>query len=517
MLSNPAFSFRVSNQSKNLFEVVSFTGREGISEIYEFTILLISEQADVDSASMMQGLATFSVNPPFSGESPAVFSGVIVSCEALHRIQDYHLYRVCMRHKFWRLSLPVFSRVFVDQKPQDFMTTALDDGEMHSGVDYDMRLHGGYRAYDFVCQYNESAFAFVSRWLESLGIYYWFAHADDGGKCIMADDKSAHAHLGGHEKCRFAPPSGMAVENPGQIITEFTCATVPVPGKIKLKTYNRQRPSLDLLCEADVRNGGVGTWYYYGDNYLDKEEGQKLAQLRSQELLCQETRFWGVSHNPSLRPGYLFNLEHHYRQKWNQPYLTVGVLHEGSQSRQVVRHYGIGSLDDADRLFYRNRFQCIPADVQYRPPRLTPLPKVAGAVPAVIDAEGTGEFAVIDSQGRYKVRLPFDIADRGAGKSSCWIPMMQPYGGAKMGFHAPLHKGTEVLVMFMDGNPDLPVVAGVVPNPQNPSRVTDTNATRIQFDSASGQNMHMEDAPGKEHILMTSLDGSCVFKIGNIE
>jgi type VI secretion system secreted protein VgrG len=516
MLNNPAFSFTVSNQDKNLFEVISFSGREGISEIYDFDIVIISEQADIDVSSLMQGMAVFTINPPFSGQEAAVFSGVIAAFSHLRRIEDRYLYRVSMRHKFWRLSLPLFSSIFVEAAPAVFLNQALNDGNMHVGIDYDLRLSGNYRSYDLVCQYNESPFAFVCRWLESLGLYYWFAHADDGGKCIIADNKSAHAYLDGHESCRFVRASGMNVEQPGQIITEFSCLSRPVPQAVKLKTYNRQKPSLDLSCQAMVKENGVGVSYSYGDNYLDKDEGENLARIRGEELLCRENIFSGISHNPCLRPGYLFNLEHHYLSAWNRTYLTISMEHEGSQARQVVHSYGLSALDDADRLFYRNRFSCIPAALQYRPARLTPWPRVAGAAPAVVDAEGSGQFAVLDEQGRYKVRLYFDVADRGGGKSSCWLPLMQPYGGAGMGFHAPLHKGAEVLIIFMDGNPDLPVIAGVVPNPQNPTLVTDSNATQIRLDSASKQKLHIEDAPGQEHMLFSNGDGTSFIKIGTI-
>jgi type VI secretion system secreted protein VgrG len=516
MLDQAVFSFSVSTLSEDTFEVVSFTGREGISQIYNFDLTLISTQADVDAASVMRGLAKFTVNPPFSGRESAIFSGVITGFQTAGRIQNHYLYQARLQHKLWRMSLLNRSYAYVEAAPLDFLTDTLRGGAMNPNIDYQWQLNENYRRYEFVCQYNESDFAFLSRWLETLGIYYWFTHSASGGQCVIADSKTAHAYLPGHETCRFTSPSGMAVENPGLIITEFSCASTPLPGKVQLKSYNRQKPSLDLLCEAPVKSGEAGEWFLYGDNYLDKDEGSRLAQVRAQEILCRGNVFSGLSHNPCLRPGYLFKLEQHYRSSWNQDYLTVSLNHEGSQARQVVRAYGLSALSEPDHLFYRNSFTCIPATAQYRPARQTPWPKVAGAISALVDAEGSGQFAVLDSQGRYKILLPFDVAGRGGGKSSCWIPMMQPYGGDKMGFHAPLHKGTEVLVVFMDGNPDMPVIAGVVPNPRHPSLITDQNATQIQLHSSSGHKINIEDAPGQEHMLLASADGQTSIKIGKI-
>ena len=106
------------------------------------------------------------------------------------------------------------------------------------------------------------------------------------------------------------------------------------------------------------------------------------------------------------------------------------------------------------------------------------------------------------------------VVDGGGGKASCWVRMMQPYAGEGMGFFAPLHKGTEVMLSFVGGNPDEPVITAAVFNPQTPSQVTDANATQIQLHSAAGQKFLMEDAPGREHILLSSPDGQNYIKIG---
>lgn len=512
-LENPAFSFKCGGLGPHTFEVLSFTAEERLSSLYTFDILLISGDRDIDVDTLLQGLATFTLHPPFSGEEDRVYTGVVSSFACLHRTGERYVYRLTMQHKLWRLDQTRFSRVFLNNAPVDFLSAAMENESLFSGTDFDMRCTSSYRSRDFVCQYNESAFAFVSRWLEYLGIYYWFEHSGSGGSCVIADSKSVHAPLPGFERVIFSEPSGMQPTDP-RIITHFRRESIPLPKEVRLKTYNPQKPSLDLTCTSPVKNNGNGSVYIYGDTFLSKEEGEALADIRAEELLCREHIFTGVSHNPGLCPGFTFTLEKHFRPDWNSAYLTTAVRHEGSQSRQVVRTYSLTDLADRDSLFYRNSFTCIPAEMQFRPERLTPWPKVAGALHAVIDAEGSGEYAVLDDQGRYKVLLPFDTAGRGKGKSSCWISMMQPYAGEGMGFHAPLHSNTEVLIIFLDGNPDLPVIAGAVPNPQTQSVVTDANATQVNLTSGSGYKFTIEDAAGSDALEMTAPGGQAYIRLG---
>jgi len=350
-----------------------------------------------------------------------------------------------------------------------------------------------------------------------LGIYYWFEHGNGSVCCVFGDAASLHLPLPGNDTCDFVEPSGLNPENPGRVITEFRAEQKPLPREVMYKTYNPQRPDLDLSVTVPVDRNGRGVFYRYGEAYTSPEEGRALAAVEAEALRCRAGLYRGISHNPALRPGHTFTLRRHFRAGWNRQYLTTAVRHEGSQARLLVRALGLSGLSDADRLYYRNRFTAVPADIQFRAARETPWPQVAGCIPARVDGQGSGRFAELDEQGRYKVILPFDASGRGNGKASCWLRMMQPYAGEGMGFHAPLHKGTEVLIGFVGGDPDQPVIAAAVPNPVTPSPVTDANATQIALHSAAGQKIRIEDAPGREHILLASPDGQSFIKLGKPE
>jgi hypothetical protein len=166
-------------------------------------------------------------------------------------------------------------------------------------------------------------------------------------------------------------------------------------------------------------------------------------------------------------------------------------------------------------VYYRNSFSAIPAEVQFRPERKAVKPRISGTMHAVIDAAGSGRYAELDNQGRYKVRLPFDESDdHKAGKASIYLRMMQPYANRKGGMQFPLTKGTEVLLTFIDGDPDRPVIAGAIANPETPSPVSNENQTESVIQTGGNNKIRIEDKEGKERIIMESPTAGSWVRIG---
>jgi type VI secretion system secreted protein VgrG len=510
-LSEYSFEFQSKALDKHAFVVARFHGEEGISQLYSFEILLVSEKADLDIEAVLQSPAVFTIKSKH-GDLP--YHGILASFEQLHQADSWVFYRAVLRPKLWWLTLTHHNQVFLNKKLDQFLTDVLQDGGLSTGLDFQFKLQGAYPTWEYLCQYSESHFGFFSRWMEHDGVYYWFEQGDQGEKLFAADTLIAHTPMPGREIFHYAPPTGMDAAYADEVVKDFSLRRTPMPKTLLLKDYNYEKPSLDLSCRATVSDKGRGEIYLYGEHYNDLAEGNRLARVRADEWRCREQVFTGMSNVPAIRPGYTFTLDRHYRTDFNQTYLTTSVQHEGSQERYLLAGLGVQGLAEKDNLFYRNHFESIPATVQFRPVREAEKPRTHGSISAKVDAAGSGQYAELDSQSRYKIQLPFDLSGRSGGKASAYVRMMQPYAGADMGLHAPLHKGTEVLLSFIDGDPDRPVIAGAVSNPETPGPVNDGNQTMVRLKSGGGNVIHMEDQEGSQRILLHSPTAGAFIRVG---
>ncbi len=509
--TKPKFTFESKAVDKNTFNVVNFKGTEGISTIYRFNILLISEKADLNLEDILQNGAEFTIKRD-DGDIP--FKGVLSSFEQMHQAAGMVFYRAELVPHLWRTTLTHYNEIFLNKNAQDMLGEALQKGGLKQGLNFDFKLQGSYPSREYVCQYDESYFNFVSRWMERDGMYYYFEQTDQGEKMIITDTHISHSPMSEGTSLSYSPPSNLDHARREEIIKNFMLRQQPLPKKVLLKDYNYLKPSLEMKAEAMVSQQGLGEIYIYGEHFKTVSEGQTLAKIRAEEFLCREKLFHAVSTVPYIRTGYIFEMKDHYRQDFNQRYLTTDVVHEGSQEAYLVSGLGLHLADDEDRLYYRNSFTCIPANTQFRAERKTIKPKFSGTMNAKIDASGSGKYAELDSQGRYKVILPFDESGRNQGKATTWLRMSQPYGGSNHGMHFPLHKGTEVLLTCIDGDPDRPIVQAAAPNPENPSLVTDSNQTKCIIATGGLNTIHMQDKEGSERIHFKSPTGKSSVRIG---
>ena len=504
------FSFVSNAVPENTFTVVRFRGEEGLSRCYRFEIELAAQDAELDLESILRKPATFIIH---RAEGDIPFHGILAEFRQLQQAGAYTFYQAILAPRLWWLSLTHHNQVFLDQTMPQIVESCLQDGGLMTD-DFELRMQEIYPSWEYVCQYRESHLAFVSRWMERGGVYYYFEQGGAGEKVILTDTKVSHAAMPEGEVLRYRALAALEHFHREEVIWGFECRRHMIPQRLLLKDYNPNTPSLDLTAGAPVSPNGRGEWYLYGEHFLTPEEGEALARARAEELLCREQQFIGQSAVPFLRPGYTFRLEDHYREDFNIPFLTTHLVHEGSQAAYLLAGLGIPLAPGEEEPFYRNRFTAIPASVQFRPERVTENSRFYGLMNAKIDAAGSGQYAELDELGRYKVILPFDLSGRKDGKASAWLRMMQPYAGAGHGMHFPLHKGTEVLLAFIDGDPDRPVIAGAVPNPATPSPVTGDNQTMAVLQTSGKNKIAMEDKEGSQRILLQTPTADSWIRLG---
>ncbi|WP_243358672.1 type VI secretion system Vgr family protein [Fundidesulfovibrio terrae] len=507
------FSFTIQGMPQNTFHVVRFTGEEGLSRLYRFEIVLFAGDKEVDFEKALANTATFTIKRS-QGDIP--FHGILERFEQLSQSGPYAFYRAVLVPKAWWLTQTTHNQVFLDQNIEQFLTAVFKDGGLNPGLDFKMSLQSSYPTWDYLCQYGETHFEFASRWMERDGLYYFFEQGDTGEKLVVTDTLTAHGPMPQGESFRYSPPSSMQVGHEEEVVTDLILTQRRLPQKVQLRDYNYQTPSLELTAEEEVSQNGQGVHYLYGLHFLNTSQGKALAQIRVQEFKCREKVFTGVSSIPFVRPGYTFKVDNHYRDSFNQSYQTIACTHEGSQEAWLVSGLGLSFGKERDALlFYRNSFTAIPASVQFRAELATDRPKIAGTLSAKVDAAGSGKYAEVDSQGRYKIILPFDLSGRKDGHASAWVRMAQPYAGAGFGMHMPLHKGCEVLVSFEGGDPDRPVISNAVPNPETASPVTDQSQTQARITTSGGNLIHFEDQDGNQRILLSSPTQQTFVRIGS--
>jgi type VI secretion system secreted protein VgrG len=516
------FLFHSDAVGDDTFLVEAFAFREEMSTPFSLEItLLTTKQPDaITPEDMIKNEAFFELKHAValkSGEAgitSRLVYGMVSSFEMVEKVREYIRCRVVMVPRLWKLSLNKGSRVYQDADIEKLVGDELKlDPNSLTSEDFEFKLTGNYSPNEYVVQYNETDLDFVHRWLEAEGIYYYFAHSDETkDKIVFAD--SPEGYLSSIGTYRYRPPGELqSLSAEGsfgaeEAVRKFVCHISKLPASVKLRDYNYRKPSVKNEAESKVEeSSGVGIVYEYGDHFKTPAEGAAIAKVRSEEIRCREKVFEGMSDIRPLRPGAVFGLEEHFNSEFNGDYVVLSVNHRMKRTFSAAGILG-------SQVEYDNDFKCIKSDLVFRPERKTEWP-VLLMMNAVVDAGGSGEYAEIDDQGRYKVKLPFDCSDAKDGKASRWIRMAQPYAGANMGMHFPLHKGTEVLLTFIDGDPDRPIISAAVPNPETGSPVKGSNQTHCAIHTGGGIRLDMEDADGNQRFHVSTPTQSSYIQLGS--
>ncbi len=500
--SKRAYQLHSGAVDDGLLQVAGFHGVERISTPYQIDLELVSSKADLDGESILAADVWLGIKQPTvlvsgkRGVQLLQIHGVLASFEQLARADEGVHYRAVLVPRLWRLSLTSQSRIFQDQTVVEIVKQVLKDHAFEA-EDYDFRTSNRtYPKREYVVQYQENDLAFISRLLEHDGIFYHFEHSEKRTTLVFGDQAEACTKVAGAASFvyRSKTTGAQAMNAIGEeSIVALSIKQRPVTGQVILGDYNYRSPDAPMYPTAEVTSpAAFGHQYEYGDHFKDEDEGKALAAIRSEEISCRKRQFHGASDARGFRAGGVFTLVEHYRGDVNIDHLITEVTYHGAQD------FVTGDEDVHPAATYANTFITIPASVVFRPPRVTPKPVVAGTVIAKVDAAGDGQYAELDDDGRYKLKFTFDRSDLKDGKASRFVRMAQPYAGDDMGMHFPLHKGTEVIVTHVNGDPDRPVIASSVTNPQTGSKITGSNQSQSMIRSGGGNSIMMEDTKGAE-------------------
>ena len=502
-----AFTFALAGTQKDeVFQVLTFTGDEGVSRLYEFNIELLSDNPDADIDAILQQPATLTLT---QGDDVRVIQGIVSHFDAVRQINNQVLYKARLVPRLWELSLYHTNEVYLEMTVPEIIEAVLTEGGFES-VDYDLSdLQSDYKKWAYKCQYGETHLDFISRLMERDGIYYYFTRGEVGEKVVFCDQLTMQESLP-NAVVQYSAASSLEINALPNTVHSFVSQQKRLPYRVMLKDYNDDKPSVDVKGEAIIDDSAnkSSEIYVWGQNIETPEEGEQLAQIRAEQIRAGKKLFHGESSVNRLIPGYFFTLQGHFRGACNQDYCLLGLHHEGTDRRLIDG----GNSSQAPA--YRNELSAQPADVQYRPALETPRPEINGVLNAYVDSEGDGHYAEIDEEGRYRILLPFDRVDRDGGKASHWIRMSQPFAGENQGMHFPLRKGTEVLLTFVGGDPDRPVIAGSMPNAGAPSVINAENHTNSLIQTKAGNRIELEDKDGKNRIKFETPQNGTYMHLG---
>ncbi len=478
-----AFEFQAGPYTSQDLAVTAFSGREELSRAFAFTVELASTDATtIQPREMLGQKALLSIHDRVNGASRFV-NGMIARVEALGERQGRMRYRVLLVPELWKLRHTRRSRIFQQKTVPEIVQQVLDDAGLSHGGSPD----GSYSPRDFCVQYRESDFDFISRLLESEGIFYAFEHTEDSHTLVLGDGPGAHSPIPGDSQLPFRGPTG--AETTEEHVLGLERAMRVRPGAVVLRDFDFVRPSMDLTADHQAANANTELEVYDAPGgYVEPDAGRGLAQVRLEELRHDTDRCEGDSSSVRLVPGATFTLTEHPDATFEGEYLLVSVEHSGTHEA------------------YQNRFHAIPSAVPFRPPRLTPAPCIAGAQTAIVVGP-SGEEIHTDEHGRIKVRFHWDREAPGDDKSSCWIRVSQAWAGAGWGALYLPRVGQEVVVRFLEGDPDRPLVVGSVYNGENPTPVAlpdEKTKSTLRSSSSPGNSgfneLQFEDATAEERI-----------------
>jgi len=493
--NRPRFTFQAGGQS---FRIRKFQGREIISRLFIFELELVSDDPEInfDSILNQSGLLTLQ---QYQDYEPRYVHGLVNHFEQRNDDGNYTNYYATLVPQVWLLTQRQDCRIFQQLKVPDIIDKVLQEAGIPADF-YRFDLMKSHEKREYCVQYRETDWNFLSRLLEEEGIFGYFEHTESMHTLVMPDHSYGHPPIPSPDSVNFHNQSGYAADE--EHLYFFHYAERLSSGKVTLRDFNFKRPSMDLEVNQTADKEPQLEVYDYPGLYEYEGPGQDHATARLEAL--QAVRKLGVGESTSVRflPGHQFTLQQHPRRELNQAYLITAVTQEGEQP-QVLKEQASG-----EGTKYHSQVHSIPADVSYRPLRFTPKPMVEGPQTAIVVGP-KGEEIYVDEHGRVKVQFHWDRLGQKDEKSSCWIRVSQAWAGQSWGGVFIPRIGQEVIVDFLEGDPDRPIITGRVYHGENaPPYYPPQNKTKstIKSNSSPGgggfNELRFEDLKGQEEVYL---------------
>ena len=491
------------------FGVYAFSGFEEVCKPYEFGIELVSRSANVDLTALLGTPACLSIADRSGGER--LVHGLIREMEQLHTANRFTHYRCSLVPRLWFLGQIRDHRIFQNLSVVEIIQQILkEQGFTADGSSF--KLSYSYEPREYCVQYGETDLHFITRLCEEEGIYFYFEHNRDS-HCLCFCDREGGPKISGQSDLRFFPGSGQRSDT--AVINRLTLHEQVNSNAAAYREWNFRKPRLDLEVRdkeedkqaAPAPPGMLLEQYAYPHLYQLRQPGERYVKLR---MLRQLTfRQWIECSSDVARflPSYTFSMHDHPREALNAGWWVISVRHEGQQPG-VLEH----EAPDGRGLHYASRVTAIPEMTRFIPALEHPKNRIIGEQSAIVTGP-EGEEIYPDEYGRVKVQFHWDREGQHNENTTCWIRVSQGWAGSKYGIMAIPRIGHEVVVSFLEGDPDRPLITGRVYHELNmPPYELPAHKTRTVFKSMStpgkeneerGFNeLRIEDKKGQEEIYL---------------
>ncbi|KJZ35571.1 type VI secretion system tip protein VgrG [Pseudomonas fluorescens] len=458
----------------------SLSGKEALNSLGSQTLNGLNDGSALPLAS---AVATHVTTTLHNDAQSRAFDALVAEIRQLPADATAERYQLVLRPWLWWLTLASNNRVFQNLSTSDIVTSIF---KAHGFTDFVLKLTGSYTPREYCVQYGETDFAFVSRLLEEEGIFWFFTHEDGKHTLVLGDSNDA-----------FPPiPNGPKINYLGQQMGERELHGIrsgqvcmqAVAGVYRATDYEFTTPTTSLYSQAEAIAGPRSVYEHPG-GYNAKARGDTLTKQRVDGLRSQEKRFVGESDCRWLVPGHWFTLAGHDDSTLNIDWVVTAVTHEASHEN------------------YQNRFEAIPKATPFRPQRTTPKPRMHPQTALVVGK--AGEEIWTDQYGRIKLQFPWDRDGKNDETSSCWVRVVLPWSGKGFGMQFVPRIGQEVIVTFIDGDPDRPLVTGCVYNGDNalpyalPANQTQSGIKTQSSKGGGGFNeLRFEDKKDAEEVFL---------------
>ena len=447
------FAITAPGGSTKLLLFREMTVHETLSGLFRIELSCLSETSDIKFADMIGGAISIRMTLPAGGStSERFFHGVISRFSQGRPVDRFVSYHAEVVPWLWFLTRGSDCRIFQNKSVPDIVKKVFEDLGFS---DFEISLRGKHEPREYAVQYRETHFNFVSRLLEEEGIGYFFEHGEKAHKLVLFDDPSMHPPTA-FAKDATAAALEQGERAAGEILDWVVEQELP-SGRYAITDYKMEDPGMDLLADtrSAIKIGGNERFeiYDYPGDYGSLGTGQAKVKLRMQAQEAASHANRGRSARGDFSAGSKFELKGHFRKDFDGQYLITTVVHHASQT--LGREAGGSS--------YQNSFTCIPFAVPFRPLQRTPKPVIGGAQTATVVGK-KGEEIDVDEFGRVIVKFHWDRAEGRDEQSSCRVRVAQAWAGKGWGavFHPRM--GQEVIVEFLEGDPDRPIITGRVYN-----------------------------------------------------